>query len=946
MRLELFPFQDLALKELHKKIYYSSFFYKQSGEQQVISFTAPTGAGKTIIMAALFENIFYGTAEINANEDAVILWLSDSPELNEQSKDKIFLNCDRITGNQIEMIEESTFDQDVFDDGMIYFLNTQKLSISSNLTKEGDKRENSIWKTINNTILQKGERFYLVIDEAHRGAKESIKQTTIMQKFVKGSFEDNLNPLPIIIGMSATVERFNKLIEGTPSTIHKVVITSSQVRASGLLKDRIIVKYPNKEIENKRISVLLAATDEWVDKWNRWRQYCVEQHCSMVYPILLIQVENSTVDKISDTNLDEVLSIIENRTNLVFKEGEVVHAFGDFNKIEINGLSINYKQPSEIQNDKKIKVVFYKESLSTGWDCPRAEVMISFRKANDATYISQLLGRMVRTPTQSRILVDETLNDVQLFLPFFDENTVNEVLERFRETEGNEAISEIDSDSINDSKFENWSVIPNNNFDNQVDDSNNVLDENQEDLGYIEINKKLDEKKEIDIKENMENFIEEKEDNEIQTEKQIHQDPKGTKDKQTDNTTKPKDKELTGNTDIKSKKEFESINRLKIIKYINTLGISTYTIRKVRINNYLTSLFKLSRLLNSTGIDVEARKNTLDEIIEMIEDFIKYLKDKKLYEEKSKDVRQFKLSKQIFEIYGDVDSNKEKHIQMDMYSSSDFEIEAQFRRAEQKLGNEGIANAYGKKNIDPRDPSKYQIDVILFASDDESMSKLNSFATKKFNELNDKYRIDFVNQDDSVIKEYENIIKNSDEVTKSNFRLSTNMIVKVNSDDKYYDHLFIDGNKGYAKIDLNSWEKEVLNEERNRDDFITWLRNLPRKSSSLTIPYEKDNEIKPAYPDLIIVRKRGEDGYVLDVLEPHGDYLDDNLAKAKGFAKYAEENKKLGRVQLIRKSGEYRNNNKYIRLDLSKGLIREKVLKAINNEELTHIFETDGESDI
>jgi NAD-dependent deacetylase len=65
----------------------------------------------------------------------------------------------------------------------------------------------------------------------------------------------------------------------------------------------------------------------------------------------------------------------------------------------------------------KPKVVFFKETLSTGWDCPRAETMMSFRRAVDYTYIAQLLGRMIRTPLQQRVMVDETLNEVHLYLP-------------------------------------------------------------------------------------------------------------------------------------------------------------------------------------------------------------------------------------------------------------------------------------------------------------------------------------------------------------------------------------------------------------------------------------------------------------------------------------------------------------------------------------------------
>ena len=100
-----------------------------------------------------------------------------------------------------------------------------------------------------------------------------------------------------------------------------------------------------------------------------------------------------------------------------------------FSVAGLNGLDVSYCEPSRIADDRKIKVVFFKENLSTGWDCPRAETMMSFRHANDATYIAQLLGRMVRTPMQMHIMVDDVLNDVHLFLPYFNAETVKDVAE-------------------------------------------------------------------------------------------------------------------------------------------------------------------------------------------------------------------------------------------------------------------------------------------------------------------------------------------------------------------------------------------------------------------------------------------------------------------------------------------------------------------------------------
>ena len=54
--------------------------------------------------------------------------------------------------------------------------------------------------------------------------------------------------------------------------------------------------------------------------------------------------------------------------------------------------------------------------------------MVSFRAASDRTHITQLLGRMVRTPLARRIPGNERLNAVDCLLPHFDKKSVEAVV--------------------------------------------------------------------------------------------------------------------------------------------------------------------------------------------------------------------------------------------------------------------------------------------------------------------------------------------------------------------------------------------------------------------------------------------------------------------------------------------------------------------------------------
>ena len=138
------------------------------------------------------------------------------------------------------------------------------------------------------------------------------------------------------------------------------------------MKDRIIIAYPEQDAIDDMV-ILQAAADEWQDKCEHWNYYCETQHSQQVRPVMVIQVGDRNSDSASATEIGECLSRIELRTGARFSEYEVVHTFGQTATIEAGGLKIHHVDASDIADNRKIRVVFFKENLSTGWDCPRAE---------------------------------------------------------------------------------------------------------------------------------------------------------------------------------------------------------------------------------------------------------------------------------------------------------------------------------------------------------------------------------------------------------------------------------------------------------------------------------------------------------------------------------------------------------------------------------------------
>ncbi len=429
MNIELKPFQENAARDLFDAIEDAKREIRR-GKDQALILSSPTGSGKTVILMQLLEWIWQGDDEQEGDRKAVFLWLSDSPELNAQSRDKIARQCSIFPEHDLVLIEPP-FSAGRLEPGKIYFLNTQKLSKSSLLTKTGDGRDYTIWQTIENTVKAGPEHVYLVIDEAHRGTMEGRNRTdanSLMQRFIKGYPEGGMSPVPLLIGMSATPERFERLIEGTKRTRRPHEIDPQDVQQSGLLKEKIVLYHPDTD-RPADWSLLEQATKRWQEYCKAWQKYCKAQKIERpVEPVLVIQVEDGSGKQLSKTNIDEIVKVVE-RVAGKLPDAAWAHAFQDDSNIEAAGHSIRKIDASKIENDGAVRIVLFKMSLSTGWDCPRAEVLMSFRKALDHTLIAQLVGRMVRTPLARSIEGSDLLNSVGLFLPHYDATGLRKIVD-------------------------------------------------------------------------------------------------------------------------------------------------------------------------------------------------------------------------------------------------------------------------------------------------------------------------------------------------------------------------------------------------------------------------------------------------------------------------------------------------------------------------------------
>lgn len=446
MKFTLKDYQDEAVKDVLDRLKKARKRWHEDSDKHAFSLTATTGAGKTVMAAAVFEALFFGNDDYDFEPDpgAVVIWFSDDPSLNEQSRWRLQEASDKLTISDLVTVGNA-FGGEKFEPGKVYFLNTQKLSKNSLLvrghdpddpaleTADGqhimpDMRSHTIWDTIRNTIQDSDLTLYLVLDEAHRGMKEGGRSNgdgkpTIVRQLINGS--GGTPGIPIVWGISATVQRFNDAVAGMQdrSTLPNVVVDAMKVQDSGLLKDTINLDVPDED--GNFLTVLLRrGTAKLRDISEAWAEYAKQQDdADTVLPLMVLQVPNSPDHNEIGKWLD---TVFEQWPDL--PHDCVANVFGEHKTETFGRYSVPYIPPERVQESQWVRILVAKDAISTGWDCPRAEVMVSFRAATDKTHITQLLGRMVRTPLARRIPGNERLNAVDCLLPHFDKKSVEAVV--------------------------------------------------------------------------------------------------------------------------------------------------------------------------------------------------------------------------------------------------------------------------------------------------------------------------------------------------------------------------------------------------------------------------------------------------------------------------------------------------------------------------------------
>ena len=308
MRYDLRDYQRDAAIDVVKRLHRSRRDLAD-GDRSSFALSAITGSGKTVIATAVIEALLFGSTDLGteADADVTFLWITDDPSLNRQTRARMLDASELLNNWQLREIDESFPDADLAP-GHVYFLNTQKLSKSSRLAQGGtNAREFSFWDILAATIRGGRTDLVMVLDEAHRGMKRAADRQTIVHRLISGQPGSN-PPMPIVWGISATIERFDRAMGEVPDRVRlqNVDVSIERVRASGLVKDEIGLDQPDEK-GSFSTTLLREAVKSTRIFEQRWAAYSAAEGEPEVLPVLVVQVP----DKASDTKLTELVSTIE-----------------------------------------------------------------------------------------------------------------------------------------------------------------------------------------------------------------------------------------------------------------------------------------------------------------------------------------------------------------------------------------------------------------------------------------------------------------------------------------------------------------------------------------------------------------------------------------------------------------------------------------------------------
>ena len=378
--MQMLPFQENAvlgtngLVETFKKLW-------QTGDHNLdITFKSPTGSGKTFMVSNFVRELQNDPA---FNADIAFVWITFSDDLAMQSRDKFYDYFFPNIGRSLLTIAD--FSEGVLHKDDILFLNWQKLvakDAKKRLLRRPDevelqKEQGFYFEDVAENTKKEGREIVMIIDESHKNVTASAYRDVITP----------LNPR-IILNVSATPEKIPTISDVQNLRAGYVEVKRSDVVAAGLIKEQIISQTEEdlKTIEGEDLDFALLRLakekrESLAEQWTRLGQN--------INPLVLIQLPNDD-SKLKDQGVET-------------KEELVTRFLTENCDVPTNKIAKWFDKKTEhlehiTDSDNPVDFMLFKYAAGTGWDCPRAHVIVMFREIESPTFKTQTLGRILRNP--------------------------------------------------------------------------------------------------------------------------------------------------------------------------------------------------------------------------------------------------------------------------------------------------------------------------------------------------------------------------------------------------------------------------------------------------------------------------------------------------------------------------------------------------------------------
>ena len=337
--MELKEFQLAAVKSL---------FEAMEKPARDIILKSPTGSGKTIILT------YFMHQYIQSFPKTVFVWLTPGKgNLEEQSKAKM----DKyIHASQTKLLSDVMTAG--FEENDSCFINWEKLTKKGNNALKDSERTNFLEHIQH--ALNDGIRFVIIVDESHQN--NTIKADEIIQYFHTDK----------IIRCSATPKGIAKA--------EIIDIPEEEVIAAGLIKKMLVINqdFPQTiETEDQTAFLLEKALGK-----QRELRAAFLQNDTDINPLIVIQIPNK-----SESLQDGVERYLETQ-GLTYENGQLAVWLSDQHE-NLDGIDTPNAATS---------AVIIKQAVATGWDCPRAHILVKLRDNMDETFEIQTIGRIRRMP--------------------------------------------------------------------------------------------------------------------------------------------------------------------------------------------------------------------------------------------------------------------------------------------------------------------------------------------------------------------------------------------------------------------------------------------------------------------------------------------------------------------------------------------------------------------